>query len=111
MNKAFPTLQRGSHVFGTSYTFKPVQVGPYEVSIQASENHYCTPRENYASADPYTSFEVAIFRNDWFVLPQEDARFKGREWAHKWTAQHEVGSRVSREEVVQLLADLRATLD
>lgn len=110
MNKSFPTLQRSSHVFGSAYTFKPVRVGPYEVSIQASEEHYCLPRENYESADSYVAFEVAIFRDDRFFIPLDDARFKGREWAHKWSANVEVGAHVSREEVAQLIADLRETL-
>ena len=31
------------------------------ISVQASEGHYCTPRENCKSVDDYVSFEIAIW--------------------------------------------------
>jgi len=31
------------------------------ISIQASEGHYCTPRENCKSVNDYVSFEIAIW--------------------------------------------------
>jgi hypothetical protein len=34
------------------------------ISIQASENHYCYPKENLESEDDYVSFEVAITDSD-----------------------------------------------
>ena len=40
------------------------------ISVQASEGHYCTPRENCKSVDDYEGFEIAIWddndpRGEW----------------------------------------------
>lgn len=64
------------------------------VSIQASSNHYCTPREDGLDSTQYSSFEVAIFdKEEWvtskFIEEADDVS--------GWT---------SRETIEQLLEDL-----
>ena len=34
------------------------------ISVQASEGHYCIPRENCKSVDDYVSFEIAIWNDN-----------------------------------------------
>lgn len=34
------------------------------ISVQASKNHYCHPKENLNSKDDYSSFEIALFNSD-----------------------------------------------
>ena len=41
---------------GASHTFE----NGLTISVQASKNHYCSPREDLDSEDKYSSFEVAI---------------------------------------------------
>jgi hypothetical protein len=41
---------------GASHTFD----NGLTLSVQASESHYCSPREDLDSEDKYSSFEVAI---------------------------------------------------
>ncbi len=45
------------------------------MSIQASENHYCTPRKTI-DLKGYTEMEIAIFDNNDWANPHEDDRFK-----------------------------------
>lgn len=40
----------------------------YELSVQCSEYHYCTPRKTLEIKD-YNEFELAIFKDDKFVYP------------------------------------------
>jgi hypothetical protein len=44
--------------------FKPIKAGNYNVSIQASENHYCSPRKTLEDIFEYYSFEVAIWQGE-----------------------------------------------
>jgi hypothetical protein len=44
--------------------FKSLRAGDYILSIQASEAHYCTPREDGLNGTDYTHFELAIFDQD-----------------------------------------------
>lgn len=41
-----------------------LSVGNYRLSIQASKNHYCTPREIFSSYDFYESFEMMVLKKD-----------------------------------------------
>lgn len=50
--------------FGACHTFE----NGVTISVQASKNHYCTPRENLPSHDLYSSFEVALWDdNGWLT--------------------------------------------
>lgn len=40
--------------------FKALPCGKYELSIQASAGHYCSPKQTYETAEGYYNFEVAI---------------------------------------------------
>jgi hypothetical protein len=56
-----------------------LQVGDYELSIQASYSHYCTPRLT-VPLNEYTAFEVAIFDNGGaWMNPHRDEVFEGFE--------------------------------
>jgi len=48
--------------------FKAIPCGNYELSIQASEGHYCTPRKTLGSATMYTEFELAINARDGNII-------------------------------------------
>lgn len=50
--------------FGAHHTFE----NGVTISVQASEFHYCTPKENLPSHDLYSSFEVALWDdNGWLT--------------------------------------------
>ena len=41
--------------------FNSVDIDDYRLSIQASKDHYCTPKINNLDATKYTHFEVALY--------------------------------------------------
>ena len=87
--------------------FLPIHIGEMKASIQASENHYCSPRETFVSSDEYDEFEVAlIFDEDWFH-PEKDERFANATWAKYWSESDDVAARVPRSEIVKMLKDLQ----
>lgn len=47
----------------------------FELSVQAGEYHYSTPRIDNAGRENYTAWEIAIFENDEWVVPINDKRF------------------------------------
>jgi hypothetical protein len=52
-------LRRGS----VRQMFIPIKIGNhFSISIQASDTHYCNPREYFEDAEKYESFEVAIIQ-------------------------------------------------
>lgn len=93
--------------------FAPLQIGHFEVSIQASERACSTPRVTLDTAEGYTAFQVAIFDTNGWVQPRNDPRFAGRAWAHRFEdfGFASLGEYVPREEVGQILADLQGMLD
>ena len=42
----------------------PLKIGKYKLSIQASEEHYCSPRKNLTDYNLYNSFEMLIMKED-----------------------------------------------
>lgn len=52
-----------------------INLGDYKLSIQASNSHYCTPRENLIDLFEYESMEVAIFKNGDFINLEKDSFF------------------------------------
>lgn len=55
--------------------FHRLELGNFELSVQASRTHYCTPRETLPSAEDYFEFEVGLFENGRWVNPTLDERF------------------------------------
>lgn len=56
--------------------YHPVTCGNFKISIQASRNHYCSPRQWLDDITEYEKFEIAIFNeNDEWVNIQNDNRF------------------------------------
>ena len=51
-----------------------ITIGNYELSIQASEIHYCTPRKVLENVFDYEDMEVAIFEENgrWCNLEEDD---------------------------------------
>ena len=78
--------------FGATHVFD----NGAEVSIQASKDHYCTPKRNLSSPDEFSSFEIAIwdaqgnFATKNF-FPKHDEDIKG------W---------VSRKEITEIIEKL-----
>lgn len=56
-------------------TFKCIEINEYELSIQASILHHCTPKENLSNYYKYQSMEVAIFKNKSWCNITEDSFF------------------------------------
>ena len=100
-----------SRVPGSATHFQQLYIGDLRVSIQASEFHYCSPRQNLASSDQYQEFEVALFfsKGDWFH-PEKDPRFCKSPWAKNWSEYDDVAPNVSRQDVADMLRDLRSQL-
>ena len=42
----------------------PLKIGKYQLSIQASKGHYCSPRKNLTDYNLYNSFEMLIMKED-----------------------------------------------
>ena len=49
--------------------FPHVKAGEYELSIQASKNHYSIPRDNFETIGDYFQVEVGLLKNDKLVQP------------------------------------------
>lgn len=89
--------------------FKPIDLGDMQVSIQASEFHYSSPRQTLPSSDDYTQFEVALFlKGEWFH-PELDVRFFQCNWANHWSGADDVAAGVPRADIEQMLTDLSHT--
>lgn len=56
--------------------FKGIDIGRFTISIQASQNHYCTPRHTLNDIYKYEDMEIAIFEKDKWIQPHTDIRFK-----------------------------------
>lgn len=54
---------------------KSIPIGNFRISIQASEHHYCTPRETLP-LEQYETVEIAIFEGGKWIQPHTDERFK-----------------------------------
>jgi len=68
----------------------------FEISIQCSAFHYCTPRENLNSPNDYSSFEVAVFNanGDWVTSKFfEDC---GGDMVKGWATRPEIISAIRR---------------
>ena len=39
-------------------------IGDHTLSVQCGEHAYCTPRKNLSSPTEYSTFEIAVWRND-----------------------------------------------
>jgi hypothetical protein len=99
---------------GNHRIFEHVQFGKFFISLQASGGHYCEPRELLDSIMDYSSYEVAIFEGEKWVLPTLDVRFKHKAWADKFDEPfrpedpnaNSVAGWVTREEVVEMVRDL-----
>lgn len=47
--------------------FETLEVNGFQMSIQASDFHYCNPRIDLKHLDNYDTVEVAVFKNnEWF---------------------------------------------
>lgn len=53
------------HIEGKTHLphFKAINIGPYTLSIQGSEGHYCFPRKDLIHAHEYSSMEVMMYIN------------------------------------------------
>jgi hypothetical protein len=56
--------------------YKWVEAGEHKLSIQASEYHYCEPRETLEDLSRYTAMEIAIFKGGEWVQPRNDEKIK-----------------------------------
>ncbi|MGU9123139.1 hypothetical protein ACV3YD_15005 [Clostridium perfringens] len=62
---------------------KRIYIGDYELSIQASEYHYSTPRKNLSNLFDYETMEVAVFKSEVWVNVAKDSFF------NEWSERHE----------------------
>lgn len=56
--------QEVSSVYLNRKVIAPIKIGKYQLSIQASEGHYCSPRKNLTDYNLYNSFEMLIMKAD-----------------------------------------------
>jgi len=81
----------------------------YIISIQASQEHYSTPRETLDSPNDYKNFEVA-FRNEKngpLKNPLSMPEFKDKSWAQYFKYDFTVGAFMPRKEVEKMIIDLQ----
>lgn len=85
MNNNFRKLLNGDCIEKTFHLknriMERIKIGEYELSIQASKFHYCTPRETITDLYKYKEMEVAIFNKDAWVDLEEDTFFSN--WKHR----------------------------
>lgn len=85
--------------------FHQIDFGRFSASIQASEYNYCTPRKLLDDPTGYSKWECAIFEDDKWLNPHEDARFE--RWRPYWEDDDAgVGGYVPTREVEMLLDKL-----
>lgn len=60
----------------------PIKVNGYNLSIQASFNHYCEPRETLNKLDLYSRYELAILNHvgEFYNLNNDDTLKKFDRW-------------------------------
>ena len=74
-------IKRKDQKYPISFNF-PVKIADYELSIQASAAHYCSPRETLKTMSEYYSVEMAIFNKDGMMQqPNRSHIFKK---FHRW---------------------------
>jgi len=56
--------QEVSSVYLNRKVITPLKIGKYQLSIQASEGHYCFPRKNLTDYSLYNSFEMLIIKEN-----------------------------------------------
>ena len=68
--------------------FKAFEFGNLCISIQASHNHYCSPRIDLEELLNYDSLELAILENingaRVFINPHTDSRFNQTKWVERF---------------------------
>ena len=87
--------------------FSRINIGEYQLSVQASTFHYCEPRTNYDNLLSYNLVEVAIFRNGKFVnnVTEKFSRF---EWSNLFEEGNTpVAGYVDLETVVKIINDIK----
>jgi len=63
---------------------KALEVGPYTLSVQASEFHYCTPRVT-VPVEEYTEWECALWTEErWLSVEKDPEVFDGLAVAKQW---------------------------
>lgn len=69
----------GERLVFSSRNFEAIKVRDYMLSVQASENHYCTPRRTLSDVYEYSEMEVALLKDNEFVDVAEDQFFNSWE--------------------------------
>lgn len=76
--------------------FERLKAGRFELSVQGSTLHYCSPRASLP-ADEYRRMEVAIFKDGDWVYPNLDRPLRHFPWAHWFECMHERNDRDARQ--------------
>lgn len=78
---------------GSFRYFKSIPAGPYRLSIQGSEGHYCSPRIT-CSPEFYSSMEMAIFhRGRWLQVRRSKVLREFPRWNELSERADDLGSR------------------
>lgn len=88
---------------------KRITVGAYELSIQASEYHYCVPRETLVNLFDYEAMEVAIFKNEEWVNVEQDSLFD--EWEEREQFLKDYDGMVARYIPIRMIQSLCDYID
>lgn len=71
-------------------------VNGFEISIQCSRFHYCTPREDLNSPNDYSSFEVAVFNANGDWVTSDFFEDIGNNQVKGWVSRREIISAIVR---------------
>jgi len=95
-------------IAGNPGHFTAIEIGHYVLSIQASEGHYCTPRQTLPKATDYLSFELAIINKHSreFMHPNQSSVL--REILKEESITHRIMGWVSYETIQHLIDELRS---
>lgn len=86
--------------------FNHLPVKDLLVSIQASENHYCSPKLTLDDYHCYSEFEVALIKDDEFFHPLKSGEHSNTTWAKCWNPEDDVAAYMPKDEIENMLADL-----
>lgn len=98
-----PLLTLNDDKFG----FKRLKLGRYEISIQGSRYHYCSPKVDSDNINTYDTLEVAIFKNGHWYHPYLSKKFKNKSYINKFEIGHtSVAGYMTKDDILDIINTL-----
>ena len=87
--------------------FDYLKIGQYELSIQASDCHYCEPRKTLDDIKLYKSWEIALFKNgEWLNIELDEDKELFSKWKYYDEFLHRYDGMVAGYVSTEIIQDL-----